>query len=124
MLEINTLCERLSFGTEADVFEKNLEEIGQALGYLSQRPDKTIRKGPDNLWGIGNNTFIMFECKSEVSQGRKEIHKSEVGQMNNHCGWFEKEYLDAKVCRVMIIPTSYLAYDADFTHDVKIMRKK
>ena len=123
MLEINTLCERLSFGTEADVFEKNLEEIGQALGYLSQRPDKTIRKGPDNLWGIGNNTFIMFECKSEVSQGRKEIHKSEVGQMNNHCGWFEKEYLDAKVCIVMIIPTSYLAYDADFTHDVKIMRK-
>lgn len=24
----------------------------------------------------------------------------------------------------MIIPTIYLAYDADFTHDVKIMRKK
>jgi len=123
MLEINTLCERLSFGTEADIFEKNLEQIGQALGYLSQRPDKTIRKGPDNLWGIGNNSFIMFECKSEVSQGRKEIYKSEVGQMNNHCGWFEKEYQGAKVYRVMIIPTLYLAFDADFTHDVKIMRK-
>lgn len=43
--------------------------------------------------------------------------------MNNHCGWFEKEYLDAEVYRVMVIPTIYLAYDADFTHDVKIMRK-
>ena len=123
MLEINTLAERLSFGTEADIFEKNIEEIGKALGYVSQRPDKTIRKGPDNLWGIGNNTFVMFECKSEVSQERREIYKLEAGQMNNHCGWFEKEYLDATVYRIMIIPTLHLAYDADFTHDVKIMRK-
>ncbi|MCM1327626.1 MAG: hypothetical protein NC094_02795 [Bacteroidales bacterium] len=43
--------------------------------------------------------------------------------MNTHCGWFEKEYSDAKVYRVMVIPTLHLAYDADFTHDVKIMRK-
>lgn len=65
----------------------------------------------------------MIECKSEVSQGRKDIHKGEAGQMNNHCGWFEKEYLDANVYTIMIIPTLYLAYNADFTHDVKIMRK-
>lgn len=123
MLEINTLCEHLCFGTEADIFEKTMETLGEALGYISQRPDKTIRKGPDNLWCLGNNSFIMFECKSEVSQGRKDIHKSEAGQMNNHCGWFEKEYYDAKAYRVMIIPTLYLAYDADFTHDVKIMDK-
>ena len=123
MLEIKTLCERLSFGIEADMFEKNIETIGHALGYISQRPDKEIRKGPDNLWALGNNSFIIFECKSEVSQGRKEIYKSEAGQMNNHCGWFEKEYLDAKVYRVMIIPAIWLAYDADFTHDVKIMPK-
>ena len=107
----------------ADFSERNIEEIGEALGYLSQRPDKTIRKGPDNLWALGNNSFIMFECKSEVSQERREIYKLEAGQMNNHCGWFEKEYLDATVYRIMIIPTLHLAYDADFTHDVKIMRK-
>lgn len=93
------------------------------MGYASQRPDKSIRKGPDNLWGLGNNSYIMVECKSEVSQGRKDIHKWEVGQMNNHCGWFEKEYSDAKVQRIMVIPTNYVAYDADFTHDVKIMKK-
>lgn len=123
MLEINKLCELLSFGTEADKFEAAMKSIGELLGYISQRPDKTIKKGPDNLWGLGNNSFVMIECKSEVSQERKDIYKSEAGQMNNHCGWFEKEYLDAKVYRVMVIPTLYLAFDADFTHDVKIMRK-
>ncbi len=124
MLEINKLCELLSFGTEADKFEAAMKSLGELLGFISQRPDKTIKKGPDNLWGLGNNSFVMIECKSEVSQGRKDIYKSEAGQMNNHCGWFEKEYLDAKVYIVMVIPTLYLAYDADFTHDVKIMRKK
>ena len=43
--------------------------------------------------------------------------------MNNHCGWFDKEYPDAHVLRIMIIPTNCVAYDADFTHDVKILRK-
>lgn len=123
MLEINRICECLDFGVEANKFEDAIEKIGLLLGYKSQRPDKTIKKGPDNLWGLGNNTFIMIECKSEVSQGRTSIHKSEVGQMNNHCGWFESEYNDAKVYRIMIIPTANVAYDADFTHEVSVMKK-
>lgn len=123
MLEVNKICECLSFGIEADKFETAIEHLGILLGYVSQRPDKVIKKGPDNLWGLGKNSYIMIECKSEVSQGRKAIHKSEVGQMNNHCGWFDKEYSDAEVQRIMIIPTNYVAYDADFTHDVKIMKK-
>lgn len=123
MLEVNNICEQISFGTEADKFEAAIERLGELLGFESQRPDKMIRKGPDNLWGIGKDSFIMLECKSEVNECRKEIHKTEVGQMNNHCGWFDNEYGDAKVIRIMIIPTLSVAYDADFTHDVKILRK-
>lgn len=123
MLEINRIYECLNFQVEANKFEDAIEKLGVLLGYKSQRPDKTIKKGPDNLWGMGNNSFIMIECKSEVSQERKSIHKSEVGQMNNHCGWFEAEYHDAKVLRIMIIPTLNVAYDADFTHEVHVMRR-
>ena len=43
--------------------------------------------------------------------------------MNNHCGWFESEYKDASVVRIMIIPTLNIAFDANFTHDVRIVRK-
>ena len=124
MMEVDRICECLTFGVEADKFELAMNNLGEALGFTSQRPDKTIKKGPDNLWRTGNNHYIMIECKSEVSQGRKSIHKWEVGQMNNHCGWFVNEYSDAAVLRIMVIPTLNIAYDADFTHDVKILRKK
>ena len=123
LLEVNNLLENMSFGMEAEKFEKSLEDIGKMLGFESHRPDKLIRKGPDNLWCLKNNKFIIWECKSEVNENRKTIQKYEVGQMNNHCAWFVNEYGDAEVLRIMVIPTKIVAYEADFTHDVKIMRK-
>ena len=123
-MDIDLIISDLSFGVKADKFEEALDKVGKLLGFETQRPDKEIRKAPDNLWGVGKQTYLMFECKSEVKDTRKEIYKKEAGQMNSHCGWFEKEYdEDTKVYRFMIIPTKNLAYEADFTHDVKIIRK-
>lgn len=124
MLEVNRICECLSFGVEAGKFEAAIEKMGMLLGYNSQRPDKCIKKGPDNLWGLANNTYMMFECKSEIAQGRQEIYKTEVGQMNNHCGWFDKEYPDATVLRIMIAPTNRIADNADFTHEIHFILKE
>ena len=123
-LAVNAILENLSFGTEATKFESALKDIGELLGYISQRPDKEIRKGPDNLWCGSNNYYLLFECKSEVSETRQEITKYEAGQMNNHCAWFEDQYgQNTKVDRFMIIPTKTLSYEGDFTHDVRIIRR-
>lgn len=123
-LAVNAILENLSFGTEATKFESALKDIGELLGYISQRPDKEIRKGPDNLWCGSNNYYLLFECKSEVSETRQEITKHEAGQMNNHCAWFEDQYgQNTKVDRFMIIPTKTLSYEGDFTHDVRIIRR-
>src|SRR5690606_35701681 len=81
------------------------------------------KKGPDNLWCCGSNQYFIFECKSEVNIDRQEINKQEVGQMNTHCGWFENQYGDSSVKRIMIIPTRNLSYHADFTHEVEIMKR-
>ena len=43
--------------------------------------------------------------------------------MNSHCGWFESEYGDAIVKRILIIPTINLSYYGNFTHKVEIMKK-
>ena len=123
ILQINSILDDFSFGKEAHKFEEALKSIGDLLGFISQRPDKIIKKGPDNLWCIKNNQYIMFECKSQVKDDRNEISKDEAGQMNSHCGWFENEYGDSNVKRIMIIPTKNLSYYADFTHEVFIMRK-
>ena len=123
-LDVNAILDNLSFGIDATKFESALKEIGELLGYISQRPDKEIRKGPDNLWCGSNNYYLLFECKSEVYETRQEISKHEAGQMNNHCAWFEEQYgKNAKVDRFMIIPTKTLSYEADFTHNVRIIRR-
>lgn len=123
-LSINATLDNLSFGTDSAKFEEALKEIGELLGFISQRPDKEIRKGPDNLWCGVKDQYFMFECKSEVDETRNEINKHEAGQMNSHCGWFEDQYgKDAIVTRFLVIPTKELSYAANFTHDVRIMRK-
>lgn len=124
-LHINEVIENLSFGVDAEKFESSLKKLGEFLGYVSQRPDKEIRKGPDNLWCVSNKKYVFFECKSEVDDNRNAIKKSEAGQFNNHCGWFKDEYGDlVDVLRIMIIPTRKLAHDADFSEKVFVMRRK
>lgn len=41
------------------------------LGFLSRRPDKMIRKAPDNLLCIQDNEYIMFECNNEVKEDKR-----------------------------------------------------
>ncbi|MCI1822308.1 MAG: hypothetical protein LKI76_00015 [Megasphaera sp.] len=123
-LTIDNMMNDLSFGMESDKFEQAMQSAGQLLGFISQRPDKEIGKGPDNIWCGPHGKYLLFECKNQVESTRKEISKSEAGQMNNHCAWFDKEYgTDVWCGRFMIIPTKYLAYQGDFTHDVRIIRK-
>ncbi|HEC67668.1 MAG TPA: DEAD/DEAH box helicase [Candidatus Desulfofervidus auxilii] len=123
MVEIDGMLEDLSFGMPSEKFESALKSVGEALGFLSQRPDKEFKKGPDNLWCGVDNKYFIFECKSEVDDSRKTISKSEAGQMNNHCGWFESEYGSVPVKRILIIPIRILSKEANFTHEVFIMRK-
>lgn len=122
-LAVTSLTENLSFGVSSEKFERAFKELGDALGFVTQRPDKDIKKGPDVLWCVNQNSYFLIECKSEVDEGRAEISKYEAGQMNSHCGWFEENYGEAECLRLLVIPTHYLSYEANFTHDVKIVRK-
>lgn len=123
-MSIEAILSNLSFGVEASKFESALKDIGDLLGFVSQRPDKEIRKGPDNLWCGSNNHYLLFECKSEVVETRQEINKSEAGQMNSHCAWFDEQYGQGTcVDRFMIIPTKILSYEGDFTHEVRVIRR-
>lgn len=122
-LTLKELHAKLTLGEKADKFEHALETLGTILGFSSERPDKSIKKGPDNLWCCGKNKYIMFECKSEVLSSRKEIKKEEIGQMNSHCGWFDNTYQDCECIRILIIHTKKISSNADLTHSVKIMRK-
>jgi hypothetical protein len=122
-LNVEGVLSDLEFGTTAEKFESALQDLGLLLGFLSERPDKEFKKGPDNLWCGVSNQYFIFECKSEVNVERQEINKHEAGQMNTHCAWFESQYGDSSVKRILVIPTKNLSYHGDFTHEVEIMRR-
>ena len=124
-IHLDEQLSNLSFGVEAEKFEYAFFEIGRLLGYSSQRPDKEIRQGPDVLWCISANRYALIECKSEVSETRRVITKSEAGQMEEHGSWFETEYgTEIEAVHILAIPTATLASDAYFSRDVKIFRKR
>lgn len=122
-LNVEDMLGNLRFGVKADSFEKALNDLARALGFEGERPDKEWKEGPDNLWALRDNEYILFECKNEAAIDRAEINKDEVGQMNTSSAWFKKNYSGAKVKRIMIIPTKTLSNAAVFSDDVEIMRE-
>lgn len=122
--QLDAILTHLSFGVIADRFEQALQYLAGALGFESDRPDKEWKKGPDNLWGLRDDQYLLFECKSEVALDRAEINKRETDQMNRSSAWFKRYYPNSTVSRVMVIPPRKLASGAALNDDVLIMGKK
>jgi hypothetical protein len=120
-IRIAELLDRLHFGVSADRFEAAWDDLGRALGFVAERPDKDWGEGPDNLWALSANQYLLAEAKSEVEVTRAEIHKEESQQMNNSSAWFTKNYGDVSVKRLIIHPAQKLSKSAAFHDDVEIV---
>lgn len=70
-VQLEDILTNFSFETEAEKAENAAYRIGQLLGYMSQRPGKEIRKGPDVLWCVSDEKYNLIECKTEVLATRK-----------------------------------------------------
>jgi replicative superfamily II helicase len=123
-IAVEDILSSLTFGTLADRFEAAVDDLAKALGFVGERPDKEWKEGPDNLWALRDNEYLLIECKSQVQLTRSEINKSETAQMNSSCAWFDRHYDGSQSTRVMIIPTKRLASAAALTHDVKVVEQK
>lgn len=123
MLAVEDIVSRLSFGVEADQFEAAIDDLGTALGFATERPDKKWKAGPDNLWCLRDGEYLLVECKNQVKLERDVIYKDESGQMNNACAWFNQNYPGTKVSRVIIIPTNKCGDGAGFVEEVHVMKK-
>ena len=124
IIRIGGMLTDLRFGGNADRFEAALHNLGQALGFSSERPDKEWGVGPDVLWCLRNNEYMLIECKNRVVKERKSIVKSETGQMNNSCAWFTETYGDCLAHNRLIIPTKKLGRGAGFNAEVAIIRSQ
>jgi replicative superfamily II helicase len=121
-LALTDILGRLVFGIKADRFEQALDELSRALGFAGERPDKEWKEGPDNLWALDDNQYILWECKNEVEVTRAEINKREAEQMNRSSAWFMKHYQNMKVKRLIVHPSHKEASAASFLHEVEAVR--
>ena len=112
VVHITNIMDKLAFNAVSDEFEEGIDEIGQALGFPTQRPEKQTGRGPDNFWQIDNNKYWIIECKNMVSAERTGISKSEIGQLSNDLGWFNEYYAGFEGVPVMIHPAEMLKNDA------------
>ena len=87
----NALLEDLRWDPEAtDEFETAVDNLGMMLGFDTQRPEREIKKGPDNLWSLGELKFLVIECKSGATSPR--IAKKDCDQLTGHMEWFAASY--------------------------------
>ncbi|GEN58014.1 DEAD/DEAH box helicase [Halolactibacillus alkaliphilus] len=90
VLGMNSIIDRLVFAKKtSEQFEQAILELGQHLGFFSQRPEKEFSKGPDNLWLSKNKGFVI-ECKNGTTT--ESINKKDCNQLNGSIEWFSKQY--------------------------------
>ncbi|MFC1749267.1 helicase C-terminal domain-containing protein [Pseudomonadota bacterium] len=124
LVYMDDIFTRLTFGTKSDKFESAIDELGNVLGFNTERPDKSWKAGPDNLWAIREGKYLFIECKSEVLLTRAEITKDETGQFNNNIEWFKRFYPGAEVQHAIIIPTKKVKSNTGFSEKVFVLRDK
>jgi hypothetical protein len=87
----NGILERLTFDPmTTEDFEDAFLELGLLLGLGSQRPERELNQGPDNLWALDATTFWAVEAKTGVKTDF--IAKRDVGQLAVSTLWFGKRY--------------------------------
>jgi hypothetical protein len=74
----------------SDDAERMWEELGELLGFASQRPEKRYGTGPDNLWSMGNGTDLVFDLKTGALE--QPIKKADVDQLGGHLRWHESKF--------------------------------
>lgn len=104
---INDIVNGLEFNPDinANIFEQSLQELGDFLGFASQRPEKELGVGPDVLWCLSDGHFLILEAKSQRIGG--EIAKGDIEQLQQSELWLKESYgADVEYSAVTLQPIS------------------
>ena len=81
---------RFSPDIPANKFENALANTGRLLGFNAQEPENEFGNGPDVLWGLPDNHYLILEAKSMAVH--EEITRDNIGQLLQSGEWFKKNY--------------------------------
>jgi len=74
-------------------FENALANCGRMIGFYAQEPEMEFGNGPDVLWGMTDNHYLVLEAKSMAIHS--EITRDNIGQLLQSGEWFKRQYGDA-----------------------------
>ena len=127
IIDIDAILEDLIFIPDtvrqtANKFEEAIKNIAFYLGFLGQRPENELGRGPDNLWAVGDNQYFIIECKNGVSN--ETINKHDVAQLSISTNWFIKEYDQTSKCiPIMIHLGNICEYSATPSENMVVITK-
>lgn len=91
LIHVNGIVDDLAFVPEnANEFEAAIQQLGEFLGFLSQRPENDFNHGPDCLWAVGTLKYFVIECKSGATA--EKITKYYANQLSGSINWFAQRY--------------------------------
>ena len=108
LIAVNAILADLTFDTDparVDPFEQAVADLGTHLGFTTQRPERDFKRGPDDLWAFGGQSYAVIECKNTAVTDF--IRKTDLDQLSGSLSWFRQEYeLPATALAVMIHPSN------------------
>jgi hypothetical protein len=108
LIAVNAVLDALAFDTDpaaVDPFEQAVADLGAYLGFTTQRPERDVKRGPDDLWAFGGHFYAVIECKSAAVTDF--IRKTDLDQLSGSLSWFREEYeLPASAVPVIIHPSN------------------
>jgi DEAD/DEAH box helicase/Helicase C-terminal domain len=101
-------------------FEQGVLDLAKHLGLAGQRPERDTGRGPDVLWSLGNQSYLVIECKSGSEQA--EIGKADMAQLSQAIDWFKEAYdQTSNGVPVLIHPSHLLEHKASARTGTQIL---
>ncbi|AIM36991.1 hypothetical protein KO02_10000 [Sphingobacterium sp. ML3W] len=91
-IHLHNIIDDLTFSQDvkASKFETALKLTGKLLGFDAHQPENEFGNGPDVLWIMSENHYLILEAKSMAIH--KEITRDNIGQLLQSGEWFKKHY--------------------------------
>nr|WP_231134121.1 DEAD/DEAH box helicase [Motilibacter deserti] len=123
LIGVNAMLADLDFDDDplrVDSFEEAVANLGRHLGFVTQRPEKDFKRGPDGLWALGGLNYLVIECKSGAVTDF--IRKKDLDQLSGAVSWFHTEYEDPAACTpVMFHRVSKLHQEASAAPGTRVV---
>lgn len=126
LIGVNAVIGDLEYDPEpgrADSFEQAVADLGSHLGFATQRPERDFKRGPDDLWSLGQKSYFVIECKSGAITDF--IRKKDASQLSGSMDWFHGEYEETdKATPVMFHRVNVFESSAAAPQNVRVVTER